>query len=720
MTEEKTMREDQITEQLAKWKGRLERDKQAYESEITLMREREQIYGGTTQVDGSISGSGEYASGFSGGMAANVYNVAYELIEGQVDSSLPAPKVAANCKEDAEIAQSIEEMLRAKMNALPFEEFNDMDERTCYKQGGSYALVEWDAANNKHGSYGELHISGLHPLQVIPQNGVAELEDMDYVFVRYSSTRAAVEKRYGKEVPNEDEEDAQIRGADEQAEDVLTVNVAYYKNDDGTIGRYTWVNDVELEALDDYEALRVMRCQGCGTICALGETTCPECGSKKLKEDVEEYEEIMLPVKRSDGSKIEEEEPQRDDDGLPIMKDVQNPDGSTKLNELGKPVKKPVMKKTKVPRYKPGCFPLIMRRNVSKFGSHLGSSDVDVIRPQQDAIKKLMNNVLEKLLKGGSYVTLPAGVRIETSDRQLKILRIENPAQKALIDVLNIQPNINFDMAAMRDQYEKAQSTLGITNSFQGKPDSTANSGVAKQFQAAQSAGRLESKRKMKHAYYQRIFETMFKFMLAYCDEPVQFRAVSETGKEVYTEFNRYDYLKQDEAGQWYWDDNFLFSVDVTGGLAQNREIMWNEAEKKYSSGALGTPTDNETRILYWTLLEQLQFPLAKAVRQNIENMAEKPGEAKQMPSAKTVPDIASMLGGGGVQSIPGIPQMQGARDVIAMGNAMPQMQQDMQIPEFSEEDSDMQKLMQIPAQYLKTISDIQDKQKAKREEQKQ
>jgi hypothetical protein len=325
-------------------------------------------------------------------------------------------------------------------------------------------------------------------------------------------------------------------------------------------------------------------------------------------------------------------------DGLPVSEPVRDVFGGLALGPGGAPVMvpikemftEPVMEKVKIPYYTPDVYPLLLRRNVSRFGSLLGSSDIDVIRPQQDAIKKLTGNVLEKLLKGGSYVTLPAGVRVEASDEQLKILRLENPAQKAMIDVLNIQPNISFDMAAMADQYEKAKSALGITNSFQGKPDNTAQSGRAKEISAIQSAGRLESKRQMKNAFYQRLFKVMFQFMLAYADQPVRFKGLAADGQEVFAEFNRYDFLKRDAAGEFYWNDEFLFSVDTTGGFAQNREALWEDATVKLSSGALGNPADTRTLLRYWTVMERLQYPMAKAMKQQFSEETNREREAAE------------------------------------------------------------------------------------------
>lgn len=643
----KREQEEATRETLAAWQQKLQRNMAAYDDALCRMRERDAIYNGTAEVDGPYGENGGLGAGRQ---ASFVYNAAYELIEGQVDSSIPMPRVSAATDACAPLAAQVEDMLRMKLDALPFEEFNDMDERNTYNQGGDFALVEWDNSVRRHTEVGDVRVSVVHPLQVIPQAGVAELADMDYVFVRLFTTRQAIQARYGKEVGRsalpEDTFDGIAAAVDVAAEERVILNIAYYKNTDGGIGRYVWANGTQLEDLHDYEARRLRRCDACGEVLAQDEEACPACGGKKASEQAEEYEELTVPACRSDGSEIPTETPVLDDDGRPMLYEVKNPDGSLQLDETGRAVLLPVLKKTRIPYYKPRCYPLLLRRNVSKYGSLLGSSDIDVIRPQQDAIKKLTAGMMEKLLKGGSYVTLPAGVKVETSDRQLKILRIENPAQKALIDVLNIQPNINFDMAALADQYEKARSALGITSSFQGKSDASATSGVAKQFAAAQTAGRLESKRRMKHAFYARLFEVMFRFMLAYTDGPVCFKARDERGNEVYTEFNRYDFLKQDEAGEWYWDDTFLFSVDATGGLAQNREGMWEEAEKKYTSGAMGDPGQDATRVLYWTLLEQLQFPLAKAVKRSIvEEGKQGFGGAEDGSGGVGLDDISGKLG---------------------------------------------------------------------------
>jgi hypothetical protein len=273
----------------------------------------------------------------------------------------------------------------------------------------------------------------------------------------------------------------------------------------------------------------------------------------------------------------------------------------------------------RIPYYRPGCYPVVMRKNVSVYGRLLGDSDVDKIRDQQNTVKKLSTKIGEKLLKGGSYVTLPAGISVDKTDNELKIIYLDNPAQKAMIDVINVQPNIAGDLAYQNHVYEEARQAIGVTDSFLGRRDPTATSGTAKEFAAAQSAGRFESKRVMKNAAFATLFEMMFKFRLAYADEPRPVVSAGDGGGRIYRDFNRYDFLERDENGEWRWNDDFLFSTDVAAPLAQNREALWRETTRNFQSGAFGDPSRRETLILYWHKLEQLHYPGAAATKASLE-----------------------------------------------------------------------------------------------------
>ena len=183
----------------------------------------------------------------------------------------------------------------------------------------------------------------------------------------------------------------------------------------------------------------------------------------------------------------------------------------------------------------------------------------------------------------------------------------------------DLQGDIEQDMAYLAQVYEEARQVIGITDSFQGRKDSTATSGTAKEFSAAQAAGRLESKRVMKNAAYAALFEAMFKFKLAYADEPRPVVSHDIEGRAEYRQFNRYDFLEQDETGEWRWIDDFLFSCDTSAPLANNREAMWQETRMNLQTGAFGDPTNLKTLILFWTKMELLHYPGAGDTKTYLE-----------------------------------------------------------------------------------------------------
>ena len=315
---------------------------------------------------------------------------------------------------------------------------------------------------------------------------------------------------------------------------------------------------------------------------------------------------------------------------------VVNPDGTLQRDEVtGEIILMPgEVQPTVVPAYSPGSYPLVLRRNVRLFGQLLGASDVDAVEDQQVAINKYGTKIQEKLLKGGSYVTLPQGVNIETTDRELKIIRLKNPADKALISVLNIQPDTSRDQQMLEVNYSWAKSTLGITDAFQGKYDASATSGTAKQFSANQSAGRLQSKREMKNQAYARLYKLMFQFMLAYADEPYPMTLRGPDGTVEYVHFDRYEFLKRDAAGQLYWNDEFLFDVDPASNLAANRETLWTMIDQKYQAGAFGPLGETASLYRLWTLLAETGYPHAEAMKASVGQQLEKEQGGQAQESA--------------------------------------------------------------------------------------
>ena len=576
-----------MTDNLALWQVRLQRNENAYSHRLAAMDERERIYKGSRKIDKRVIG--DYTD-----EAAHVRNLTAEIIEAQVNSSIPQPKVTAMRQEDEHKAKLIEDMLRNELNRLPMEQLNDQQERTVPIQGGGMFLVEWDNTQRSHTTVGELVVSLLHPKQVIPQDGVyTGVEDMDYIILKMPQTKEYIKRRYGVDVKSETEQEPDVKSEANQspADDMVTQYIAYYRNSKGGIGLYSWVCDTELEDIDDYQARRVKRCKQCGEAKPLDGNVCPKCGAKEWTSEAQEYETLTQPVVQSDGNVI--------------MPYYVMADGS--------------MIPTMIPYYKPDIYPIVLQKNVSIFGEFLGDSDVDKIKDQQNTANRIETKIVEKLVKSGSYLVLPDEAVIRADAEDMKVIRPGSAASAQLISVKDMEGNITQDLTYLAQVYEEARQIIGITDSFQGRKDTTATSGVAKEFSAAQAAGRLESKRVMKDAAYAQLFEAMFKFKLAYADEPRPVTSRDLQGNTVYEEFNRYDFLEQDVTGEWYWNDQFLFSCDTSTPLANNREAMWQETRENLQTGAFGDPTDVRTLILFWTKMELLHYPGAADTKAFLE-----------------------------------------------------------------------------------------------------
>lgn len=685
---------DELT-RLKIWQRRLSDADSEYNEEEKNMDRRERLYNGDSTLDPLVNG--DVRRDGSKKRTSHVRNIVFENIESMVSSSLPTPKVTAKHKEDEHLAAIIEHWLRNEMDRLPFEMMNDMAERTVPIQGGVGWLVEWDNSKFSHSTVGEIKITLLHPKLFAPQPGVyTSVDDMDWFIIKAPTTKGSVKREYGVDVNSLSEEEPELRTSEGVAsqDEMLTKYIGYEKNEDGGVDRFVWVNDKVLENIENYQARHQQVCRSChrprpmpGQIIsnsrdesllprpgfegnliptdllrgaeiseevagALGMAEqlatrelgiesgeiqpegillegiaieagkpqepvkynggpCPWCGADEWTDAESEYEEVVVTVNTEAGNQIP---------GMRYLPD-----------ENGMSVARPTL----VPYYKPNRIPIVLQRNVSVYGQLLGNSDVDAIQTQQNTVNRLSQKVIDRLIKAGTRITLPprANIRMDTEDAEQ--IYIDNPADINLIKTFNFTGNIEGELAYMALSYEESRQVLGITNSFQGREDRTATSGVAKEFQAAQSAGRLESKRVMKAAAYAELFELMFKFQLAYSDEPRSVSYRDHKGDIVYETFNRYDFLKQDADGVWYWNDDFLFSVDSNQALESNRTAMWQETRMNLKSGAFGDPTDIETLILFWSKMEELHYPGAGATRKFLEerqeSMAQQAGMMQQM-----------------------------------------------------------------------------------------
>lgn len=272
---------------LALWKERYDRARAAYEPELKDMQRREQLYLGAREIR-TPTGTAAAKD------ATNVRNIVFELVESQISSVIPQPKVTAIHRHNQQNARSIEDKLRGELDRLPMEVLNDLQERTTLIQGSSMLLVEWDSSMGGHNTAGELTVRLLHPRQVIPQPGVYELQEMDYVFVELTQSREALRRRYGVEI-----EGGTLVGEDGAGneEELVTQVTVYYRGESGSIGRFSWVDGQVLEDLEDYLARRLRICSGCGRVKRPGESRC-SCGSRSFEEQIQRMEIPGAPIRR--------------------------------------------------------------------------------------------------------------------------------------------------------------------------------------------------------------------------------------------------------------------------------------------------------------------------------------------------------------------------------------------------------------------------------------
>lgn len=631
-------------EKLQLWQERLALAETAIAGERERMLRREKQYEGDHTIyapDGSVAADS---------LASHVRNVSFEVIETQVDSTIPAPKVTAVQQEDEELASIIESMLRDVMDRLPSERLNDEGERLSPVQGGYGLLVDWlDSVSGKDW-LGDLKVSLVHPYSIVPQAGVTQVSDMDFFFLKTPQTKRQIRKFYGVSVADEDESDPDARrlGASaDTTDELVTMVTVYYRNTKGGIGRLRWVNDTVLEDLEDYQLRRVHRCTVCG---AVGDgKKCAYCGSRRFEDEVMEDEELTEDITLRDGTVIPSVSEVRDELGQPVATDTllpqMQPGGTAAVIAPQAAFRQ---EPTRIPYYKPDVFPLVIRKNVSMPGRFWGSSDLDAIFDQQNSLNKICTKLNTKVLSGGSFTTVPTGARF-INDRDGVRVEVDNPADLEKIRTFNTQVDISTDLTMMAQLYEQARQTIGITDSMQGRKDPTATSAVAKEFSAQQAAGRLESKRVMKRAMYQDLFEAIFKWMLAYCDEPRAIRRTDEHGDVQYVTFDRHDFLYRDEAGDWQYNTDFLFSCDGSAPLAADRQALWKETRMNFQEGALGSTQEAATLLRFWEQMEKLHYPMAGDMVKSLKSQMESQQAAQTMP--QTVPagaDVLAGLTGGG------------------------------------------------------------------------
>jgi len=581
-------------ERLKYWQDKYADSYNAYQSTLQDIDELFNIYEGTGDIykaDGSKAPKG----------TSSVRKVAFELVEAQVDVTIPQPKVISLAGNE-ERAMTVEHFLMNEIDRLPFEKIADIQGRITPIVGSSFTLVEWDNSIKTKNTVGKLKVTNLDPKCVIPQKGKTSIDDSDYIFIRMLESKASIKNRYGIDISQLEYISQTETDMDETHNDELVTHIyCFYKDENGNICLFSWVDNYVINDLENYFARKEYKCTKCGRTVKKDTKKC-ECGNTKFELQDVINEEITITVDVPETIL-----------GIPT----------------GRMTKK--SKTITVPYYIPKVFPVVKRDNVSKRNSFLGSSDVNIIKDQQNDLNITMRKIKEKLLKGGSIVTIPEKSDFKATDEELKIIRVKSPSEAQLIDAKAIQPNISTDMGILELNYNIARQTIGITDSFQGRYDSSATSGKAKQISAERSAGRLKSKQDLKNDCYADLYRVMFYFMLAYADELQSIYYQDDYGKMQYKMFDKRMFIDVDADGNYFYDDELVFDTDESSTLANDRQWMWQQTRDNFMSGAYGDPTDASTLVMYWQMMNTLHYPGAKQALEYATQRLEQQQQAAQV-----------------------------------------------------------------------------------------
>ncbi len=571
-------------------------------------------YKGSDEIDGSVQ------------RAKQVRNITYELVESQVTSYIPNPSVSPKMwsEKNERNAKSAETLLRNKRDELPYEKQNDIDERFNPIYGGSVWLVEWDESIISHNTVGDIKATCLAPPRFTGQPNIYEVSDMEYCFVEFETTKEDIVRKYGVSPEVADEAES-----DENADDkTATLYVCYYKDDEDKVCQYVWSGDKELLHIEDYYARKRFVCKKCGKRKEL--CTCENTEASDYEVQNEEYEEIDRDIVLSDGSII----PAMSEvikDGQVVMttktRQALTEDGRVAMEDVNGvlvpipiEVQVPKTEPTRLPFYRPSVFPIVIRKNTSQEDSLFGQSDCEFIRPQQQGINKVESRIMEKLMSSGVYPIVPRDFDMELDNSIFKKVFRASQGDIQLFGRVDLSVDISKDVMEAERLYDQAKRILGITDSFQGQHDSSAQSGKAKQLQIQQAAGRLDSKRQMKNAAYAEMDKIIFQYYLAYADEPRPAAFKDATGRIQNSIFNRYDFIERDESGEYYYNDEYLFSTDASYDMERSRELIWQETRQNFQQGAYGNPASLDTLLIFWLNMEKAHYPNA---RDNVERFRE-------------------------------------------------------------------------------------------------
>ena len=309
--------------------------------------------------------------------------VIYEFVESKIDNSIPKPKMIPRYKRDTILVQTTEDYLKYHIDTIFTKFMNDRSERATYVDGTSWYKVWWDSKDSSHTTNGSVKIDIRLADQIIPQPGVVDYRDLQYIFELQQLSVATIYDLFGRLVtPTGD--DSSYRSDTSRPADLSTVTVitCYYINEMGTVGRFAWCSDT-LQVIcneEEWQVRKLRKCTKCKTVVPLA-LECPVCGSKSFKYETADEETL-------------------DED----LYELYNPYLEGETNDKSQDQARArvfLTKGTVIPFYKVRQLPFVPRPAVSCTDSIYGISEAFILLDMQDGINKMMSKVISKSLKSG-------------------------------------------------------------------------------------------------------------------------------------------------------------------------------------------------------------------------------------------------------------------------------------------------------------------------------
>lgn len=554
-----------------------------------------------------------------------IRKLVYELIESKIDTSIPLPRMRANSKALLPAVQRTEDMLKFELDRLLTEATNDLAERNTYIDGTSVYKIGWNPLLKSRDKAGDVEVTIMPIDAVIPQPGVSDYTKLEYVFERSAMSTSQIYDTFGRIIRSNRTlsdvnapQSANKGRAGVNVVDMVNIITFYFLNEKRLVGRIIYTEET-LTVLDYEDEWLVKK------INVAGPDEKPKFETMKteiLTENLYKLKNQYEPSQQTpDGNPTPEAKNQRVQEGLArgLTQEQAEAEAAPYRGELF------LAKGDEIPLYQIHELPFVFRQNVSRSNSLYGISDAEMLLDIQDELNKAWTRTGEKIQQSGGILFKDKKVNLGQDNKVLKVVDLSDPSLASSSKYVDINPQVTGDIAYAANAYESGRSTIGITNSWQGKQDTTATSGKAKEISSLATAGRLEAPRVMKRVALAQVYRMIFLFKLAFSSQRISFTKLLPEAKEEEREWDKYMFLDRDEDGKLFWHDEFAFSVDAAATLSNDRQAMWQETQQQFINGTFGDPTNPRNLLTFWGVMEQLQYPLAKyaiaSIKENMEHL---------------------------------------------------------------------------------------------------